>query len=217
MLSFSGFKNLRENQPPEFATKYFNAKIFLSLPKNVEGMITAESLMNHIQKMVDTEKTILQLWFYDRSGKGTITEFDLYNYVGCIMPKILILNNMPSRFHDWYISIAARKFFFFLDSKRKCTFISVICLIPILVSVSILRLATSAVMSEFLALKRQVYPNDPYADNSKLIMTEIASNWFSYESASSVYSHFVDLDRDDDGFLTASDLKRFCKIPFVIH
>lgn len=92
---------------------------------------------------------------------------------------------MPESFYPFYVFTSARRFFFFLDSER-CR------------KLNINNLSHSNVMEEFLFIKRLVqYERD--VTSSTIPASINFSNWFSSDNARSVYSTYIELDKDRNG------------------
>jgi len=80
---------------------------------------------------------------------------------------------MNETFEKFYVCIAARKFFFFLDPRHKG-------------KINIREMLMSPVYQEFYSLKEN--KNDTY-------------NWFSINSAMTVYGQYLNLDTDGNGMI----------------
>ena len=85
----------------------------------------------------------------------------------------------------FYKVTAVRKFFFFLDARRRGR-------------IAIKEVLCSPILQELLDLRRP----DLSAD-------DLRSNWFSQESAAQVYDDYLTLDADQNGMLSASELARW--------
>ena len=79
----------------------------------------------------------------------------------------------------FYKVTAVRKFFFFLDARRRGR-------------IAIKEVLCSPILQELLDLRRP----DLSAD-------DLRSNWFSQESAAQVYDDYLTLDADQNGMLSA--------------
>ena len=80
---------------------------------------------------------------------------------------------------------AVRKFFFFLDPKRRGR-------------ISIQDVLCSPILQELLDLRRP-----------DLSLDDLRTNWFSHESTAQIYDDYLQLDADQNGMLSAEELARY--------
>jgi len=107
-----------------------------------------------------------------------------------LIPELSGHEEITRTFYPYYVFTAARRFFFFLDTKRTQR-------------ISIKKLGHSTVMEELLYLKRlsQVQHDvDP---------AQISTNWFSTQNSIKLYNTFLDLDKDKNGCLTVDEMMQF--------
>ena len=56
---------------------------------------------------------------YDTTGDGFLREQDLESYIYDLIPQLPALRDLEENFYPFYVFTAVRKFFFFLDPKRR--------------------------------------------------------------------------------------------------
>ena len=127
------------------------------------------------------ERVHIQLQFYDMLGSGFLRECDLENFIYELIPSLSGLTSLQSDFTQFYVYTAVRKFMFFLDS-RKCG------------RIPICDILMSPILEELLALR---------------LPKPHRRNWFSAESAISIYSRYLDIDLDSNGMLSRAELLRY--------
>ena len=210
--------------------KYFNSISFIT-PHNEDCVIDSEDFLRYqmnehifyfslfipssihcilfycrfIQRSLDVELTILKLTPYAHEYKnGYLVEKELEKYIFELIPDIAGCRNLPESFYPFYVFTASRRFFFYLDSKHNYR------------KLSIDLLAHSTIMEEFLFFKRlsefeltqKEQQNQILNDENKTpIVTETsATNWFSSENVTNVYTSYINLDKDQNGMLSQREL-----------
>ena len=136
-------------------------------------------------------KTRITLQFYDVGGKGLLREQDIENYIYNLIPDLPPLQGMHENFYPFYVFTATRRFMFFLDPKR-CG------------RIPIRRLVTSPIMEELLELGMATG-----GGATGTTAAELQSNWFSAESSLRVYSQYLELDKDQNGLLSKTELMNY--------
>lgn len=164
------------------ARRYFTAKTFAKLTRG-STQISVVSLFNFIVRKEWFLQTKVALSLYDVSGSGFLTEQDLENYIAELMPTLNELEHLKESFHPFYICIATRKFFFFLDPQRTGR-------------VKINDILFSGFLDHILELREDEVPN-------------IANNWFSSVNAQRLYDLYVLLDTDQNGMLSKEEVMLF--------
>lgn len=121
---------------------------------------------------------------YDALGRGYLKEKDMENFIFELIPALPQLNQLQEEFYPFYVFTAVRKFFFFLDPKRTGR-------------IRIRDLLSSQIIIELFELRQEVPAQDP------------ESNWFSMQSALKVYMAYLDMDADQNGMLSKSELSHY--------
>ncbi|CAF4546892.1 unnamed protein product, partial [Didymodactylos carnosus] len=99
-----------------------------------------------------------------------------------LIPTMQQLAQLQETFYKFYVCTAVRKFFFFLDPLRtgKIAIPDILC---------------SGFLDKLLELR------EDDADTE-----DLENNWFSCQSASKVYSRYLQLDKDHNGLLSRDEL-----------
>ena len=181
MLSYEDFCSLRPHVPPR-ALRYMSPAFFLSFPPDSEGRISATAFFKRLCSSICIAKTRITLQFYDQSNRGRLRETDIENYIFNLIPDLPPLAGMSTAFHPFYVFTATRRFMFFLDPKRTG-------------SIPIKRLVTSEIMEELLDLGMEGKDG--------------GDNWFSAENSLRVYSQYLELDKDQNGLLSKTELQSY--------
>jgi len=119
-------------------------------------------------------------------GRGFLREKDMENFIFELIPTLPQLNSLQEEFYPFYVFTAVRKFFFFLDPKRT----GKICIQELLLS---------PITQELYDLRQE----------NPLGAQEAESNWFSVQSALKVYGAYLELDSDQNGMLSRSELMNY--------
>lgn len=127
----------------------------------------------------------LQLTYYDSLGFGYLREKDLENYVFELLPTLSQLKALQEAFYPFYVFTAVRRFFFFLDVRRRG-------------GVRVCDLLLSRVFVDFFEMRNEVVDE-----------RELASNWFSVQSALRIYGAYLELDKDQNGTLSPEELGNY--------
>jgi len=189
-LTYDAMVALRDRIPAE-AKRFFAAKTFLKFPCDENCSIDTKDFLCYFQRSIDVETTTLNLFSYAEgaSSTGMITESELEHYLLDMASKIPALQGVPE---SACVSIASRRFFFFLDSRRRS-------------QISIKKVAASAIMDELLQLMRMYQYQDEGSSTSDMAEL-IENNWFSPNNAHRLYSLFDELDKDQKGMLNYKEL-----------
>jgi len=166
---------------PEKFKEYFSSKIFYQLMDET-GYISLTDFFNYVVKKVSIKQTRLDLSLYDTDNTGFLTEEQFEDYLTDLIKSLPQIFEMNEAFEKFYVCIAARKFFFFLDPRHKG-------------KINIRELLMSPVYQEFYSLKEK---------------KDDTNNWFSINSAMTVYGQYLNLDTDGNGMLSRSELSNFC-------
>ena len=124
--------------------------------------------------------------------EGFLIDKDLENYIKQEIKDFPFYKDIGEDIKEYYLLVAQRKFFFFLDPKRTG-------------KIYINDIVTSSILSEFQEMK------DPQAqDNLQTSNTsEMPSNWFSLKNFWRIYQKYVKLDKDKNGMLSKEELIKF--------
>jgi len=178
-LSYFDFTAIAAALPERFKA-YFSTKIFYQL-MDESGYISVKVFFDYVLKKVSFKQTRLDLSLYDTDNTGFLTEEQFEDYLTDLIKSLPQIFNMDESFEKFYVCIAARKFFFFLDPRHKG-------------KINIRETLMSPVYQEFYSLKEK--NNDSY-------------NWFSVNSAMRVYGLYLNLDVDGNGMISRSELSNF--------
>ncbi|TGZ63018.1 hypothetical protein CRM22_007124 [Opisthorchis felineus] len=166
---------------------YFTASLYAKLVEPEERLCRVEilSFYNHVVKKVWLQQARIGISLYDVTGEGYLREMDLENYILELLPSLCQLSQLEPSFHVFYVCTAVRKFFFFLDPLRAGR-------------VRITDILASTYLDSLLELRE-----------SQTTEAQLASNWFSHQSAMRVYGSYLQLDEDRNGMLTRAELSRY--------
>lgn len=180
-INYDSFLRIAKSLPDK-CRHFFSASSFLKFDRDEYGRIDALSFFHSIVRKVSLYQTRIQLSLFDTYGNGYLTERDLENFIQeQILPSTANLSGVTREFLPYYLLIATRKFFFFLDPRRTGKiFIKDILTSPILSDLYDLRIQTSE--AEFL------------------------NNWFSLQNTQKIFASFSQLDHDGDGRLGLREL-----------
>jgi len=155
-------------------------------PQDRNGCIAIIPFFTFVVRRATQKQTRLELSYYDEKRRGYLREKDMENFIFELIPRLPQLNSLQEEFYPFYVFTAVRRFFFLLDPKRTGR-------------IHIRDLLSSQILPELYEL-RQEHP---------LEASEAASNWFSMQSALKVYGAYLELDVDQNGMLSKSELSRF--------
>eukprot|EP00967_Tisochrysis_lutea_P140017 scaffold255186_cov29-Tisochrysis_lutea.AAC.2 len=160
-INYDGFCQVAEAMPPRASEMFFCASHFLRLPLDQWGRISVLHFFQWLRCKNALLRTRAELSMYDTSADGTLSERELEQWVSDLIPQLPALQELRDEFAPFYKQYpsgthqvtAVRKFFFFLDPKRRGR-------------ISLHKLLSSPIMHELLELRR----NDITPD-------ELAYNW----------------------------------------
>ncbi|KAG5442428.1 Serine/threonine-protein phosphatase 2A regulatory subunit B'' subunit gamma [Clonorchis sinensis] len=181
-ITYENFKKAGREASPK-AKSYFTASLYAKLVEPEERLCRIEilSFYNHVVKKVWLQQARIGISLYDVTGEGYLREMDLENYILELLPSLCQLSQLEPSFHVFYVCTAVRKFFF-LDPLRAGR-------------VRITDILASTYLDSLLELR------EPQTTEAQL-----ASNWFSHQSAMRVYGSYLQLDEDRNGMLTRAEL-----------
>lgn len=183
-INYDSFLRIAKSLPDK-CRHFFSASSFLKFDRDEYGRIDALSFFHSIVRKVSLYQTRIQLSLFDSYGNGYLTESDLENFIQeQIIPSTANLSSVSgSDFMPYYLLIATRKFFFFLDPKK-------------LGKIFIKDILTSPILSDLYDLRIQTSE------------AEFLNNWFSVENAQKIYKSFTQLDEDKNNLLSVEELTK---------
>ncbi|MCQ2821128.1 MAG: hypothetical protein MJ252_28035 [archaeon] len=185
-INYADFKILG-SKFPKFSD-YFKPSVFLKFDKDKYGRIEINSFFHYILRKNTTEENKIEISFYDSYCEGYLLEKDLDSYIKKKITEFPFYDDIQDEIKEFYLLVAQRKFFFFLDPKR-------------IGKIYINDIVSSSILSEFLEF------NDKRIQN--LTQEEIAQNWFSIQNFWRIYKKYVELDKDKNGMLSKEELIKF--------
>jgi Ca2+-binding EF-hand superfamily protein len=187
VIDYAGFMQLREElvRKGERFKSLFTAATFLKFPRDKNGCINIAHFVAFVVRKARRVETRMQLSYYDVLGRGYLREKDMENFVFELIPTLPQLSSLREEFYPFYVFTAVRKFFFFLDPKRTGR-------------IHIKDLLSSNLLSELYELRQ-----------NNMDASDIAGNWFSTQSALKVYGAYLELDVDQNGMLSKTELGRY--------
>jgi len=181
IVSWNAKARKEDDTHPIGTEPFLTARSFMRLPKDDQGRVPVLTFFNYMLKKVTLYQTRVELGVNDGTGEGYLTESELEGYFYDLIPTLPALAKLPEHFYPFYVCGAGRKFFFFLDPQHRGR-------------IPIDAVMQSSVLSELLELQN--------ASEEE----ECATNWFSATAAAKVYTHYVRLDADRNGMLSAAEL-----------
>eukprot|EP00392_Amoebophrya_sp_AT5.2_P014860 g15031.t1 len=175
---------------------FFTARSFLKFGSLI-GEIGIVPFFSYVVRKVNNKQTRIMSELETRSQEelpaatfsfglslGYLREKDVENFIFELIPTLPQLQQLQEEFYPFYVFTAVRKFFFFLDPKRTG-------------KIWIRNLLVVSILPELYELRAES-PN--VADES---------NWFSVENALRVYGQYLELDTDQNGMLSPSELGKY--------
>lgn len=181
-IGYDAFGAVARRMPPPVSDNFMRASHFLKFPADEGGRIAITPYFQWVMRRSSLLAQMLELRAYDSAGAGKLSETQLENYITDLLPSLPALRGLQESFIPFYICTAVRKFFFFLDPKRRGC-------------VRIRELLCSPIFTEFNELRRETLGED-----------EAKNNWFSQQTALAVYGEYLQLDTDQNGMLSPTEL-----------
>ena len=181
-INYKDFKIVAEKNP--IFSEYFRPSVFLQFDKDKYGRIELLSFFHYIFRKINCEENKINLSISDFCCEGFLIDKDLENYIKKVIVNFPFYAEISEEIKEYYILVAQRKFFFFLDPKR-------------IGKIFINDIVISNVLSEFLDLEK--------VTNKK----EMEYNWFSLYNFSRIYRKYVLLDKDKNGLLSKKELIKY--------
>jgi len=188
VIDYAGFSQIRDElaRRGDRFRQFFQPSVFMKFPRDRNGCIAIVPFFTFVVRKVNIRQTRVQLSYYDALGCGYLREKDMENFIFELIPTLPQLSSLQEEFYPFYVFTAVRKFFFFLDPKRTG-------------KVRIRDLLSSQIIIELYELRQE----------QPLGASEAELNWFSMQSALRVYGAYLELDVDQNGMLSKSELGRF--------
>ncbi|RWS10828.1 serine/threonine-protein phosphatase 2A regulatory subunit B', partial [Dinothrombium tinctorium] len=195
-MDYSDFKRIASLLDSHEARKYFDPCVFAKLLNgNKEGRVSISDFFNYVMRKVWYQEKRIELSFYNVDGSGYLRENGLQNYILELMPTLTKIQDLDTSLHPFYLCVAARKFFFFLDPHHS-------------EKIKILDILESGFLDELLELR-----------NANLVKTREETNWFSSSNVLRLYSQYINLDEDQNGMLSKAEFSKFgnsCLSPLFV-
>ena len=181
-INYKDFKIVAEKNP--IFSEYFRPSVFLQFDKDKYGRIELLSFFHYVFRKINCEENKINLSISDFCCEGFLIDKDLENYIKKVIVNFPFYSEISEEIKEYYLLVAQRKFFFFLDPKRTG-------------KIFINDIVISNVLSEFLDLEK--------VTNKK----EMEYNWFSLYNFSRIYRKYVLLDKDKNGLLSKKELIKY--------
>ena len=181
-INYKDFKLVAEKNP--VFSEYFRPSIFLQFDKDKYGRIELLSFFHFVFRKINCEENKINLSISDFCCEGFLIDKDLENYIKKVIVGFPFYSEISEEIKEYYILVAQRKFFFFLDPKRTG-------------KIFINDIVTSNILAEFLDLEKVTSKK------------EMEYNWFSLYNFSRIYRKYVLLDKDKNGLLSKKELIKY--------
>ena len=135
-------------------------------------------------RKINCEENKINLSISDFCCEGFLIDKDLENYIKKVIVNFPFYAEISEEIKEYYILVAQRKFFFFLDPKRTG-------------KIFINDIVTSNILPELLDLEKVTSKK------------EMEYNWFSLYNFSRIYRKYVLLDQDKNGLLSKKELIKY--------
>ena len=181
-INYKDFKLVAEKNP--VFSEYFRPSIFLQFDKDKYGRIELLSFFHFVFRKINCEENKINLSISDFCCEGFLIDKDLENYIKKVIVGFPFYSEISEEIKEYYLLVAQRKFFFFLDPKRTG-------------KIFINDIVTSNILAEFLDLEKVTSKK------------EMEYNWFSLYNFSRIYRKYVLLDKDKNGLLSKKELIKY--------
>ena len=181
-INYKDFKIVAEKNP--IFSEYFKPSVFLQFDKDKYGRIELLSFFHYVFRKNTCEENKINLSISDFCCEGFLVDKDLESYIKKIIINFPFYTEISEEIKEYYLLVAQRKFFFFLDPKRTG-------------KIFINDIVTSTVLSELLELEKVTSKK------------EMEYNWFSLYNFSRIYRKYVLLDKDKNGLLNKKELIKY--------
>ena len=181
-INYKDFQIVGEKNP--MFSDYFKPSTFLKFDKDKYGRIEVLSFFHYVVRKNSIEENKINLSLSDVCCEGFLIDKDLEGYIKKEIRNFPFYDEINDEIKEYYLLVAQRKFFFFLDPKRTG-------------KIYINDIVTSNILTEFLDVER-------ITDKK-----EMEYNWFSLINFWKIYKKYVDLDKDKNGMLSKKELIRY--------
>ena len=181
-INYKDFKLVAEKFP--IFSEFFRPSIFLQFDKDKYGRIELLSFFHFVFRKINCEENKINLSISDFCCEGFLIDKDLENYIKKVIVGFPFYSEISEEIKEYYLLVAQRKFFFFLDPKRTG-------------KIFINDIVTSNILAEFLDLEKVTSKK------------EMEYNWFSLYNFSRIYRKYVLLDKDKNGLLSKKELIKY--------
>jgi serine/threonine-protein phosphatase 2A regulatory subunit B'' len=181
-INYKDFKIVAEKNP--IFSEYFKPSVFLQFDKDKYGRIELLSFFHYVFRKNTCEENKINLSISDFCCEGFLVDKDLENYIKKVIINFPFYSEINEEIKEYYLLVAQRKFFFFLDPKRTG-------------KIYINDIVTSNILTEFLELERITSKK------------EMEYNWFSLINFFKIYRKYVELDKDKNGMLSKKELIKY--------
>ena len=181
-INYKDFKIVGEKNP--IFAEYFKPSVFLKFDKDKYGRIELLSFFHYVFRKNTAEENKISLSISDVCCEGFLIDKDLENYIKKEICNFPFYDEINEDIKEYYLLVAQRKFFFFLDPKRTG-------------KIYINDIVTSNILTEFLDMER--------VTDKK----EMEYNWFSLINFWRIYKRYVELDKDKNGMLSKEELIKY--------
>ena len=182
-INYKDFQIVGEKNP--MFSDYFRPSTFLKFDKDKYGRIEVLSFFHYVVRKNSIEENKITLSLSDVCCEGFLIDKDLEGYIKKEIRNFPFYDEINDEIKEYYLLVAQRKFFFFLDPKRTG-------------KIYINDIVTSNILTEFLEMSE----NNPNQN-------ELANNWFSLQNFWNIYRKYVELDKDKNGMLSKEELIKY--------
>lgn len=189
-INYKDFRKVGDKFDPLFS-KFFKACTFLRFDKDKYGRIEILAFFHYVVRKTNIEENKISLGMSDLYCEGFLTDKDLEAFIKDEIRQFYFYDDISEDIKEYYLLVAQRKFFFFLDPKRTG-------------KIYINDIITSTILTEFNEMKDKNANN-----NNNTASTESANNWFSLSNFWRIYKKYIDLDKDKNGMLSKEELIKF--------
>lgn len=185
-LNYDDFQRVGACLPLK-AAHFFSPQTFLCFRRDCHGRISVSEFYDYVCRHRDLSEERINLSFSDPNGDGYMRENDLESYFFDFIQNIESLSALQEDFTHFYVFTAVRRFFFFLDRHGQRR-------------LAIKDILASPVFRELQELRSSEWDEQ---------LPNCQENWFSAHSSLRVYREYLELDGDQNGMLSKSELARF--------
>lgn len=185
-INYRDFKKVASKLGTQIGNMYFRAQDFLRFDRDSYGRIDIDLYYEFIEKKIISLQNKLKLSSQDVFNLGFLTDKEVENYIKEEFCTFYFFKDMKEDLREYYLLVAQRKFFFFLDIKKTG-------------KIYIKDLIASSILYEFLENK----------DRNINIDSSYNNNWFSYNNFLKIYRKYIELDKDRNGMLSKNELIRY--------